>query len=98
QASATRRPTSGEPVKDMRLSPGCLDNASPAVVPKPGTTFTTPSGIPASLTSFVKKSVDNGVSSAGLMTTVLPAASAGDIPQPTNRNGKLHGKIKPHTP
>src|SRR5262245_66596171 len=96
QASATRRPTSGEPVKDIRLSPGCLANASPAVVPRPGTTFTTPSGIPASFTSFVRKSVDSGVSSAGLMTTVLPTARAGGIAQLLRRDETLLVQLKSH--
>ena len=39
--------------------------------------------------------IDGGerVSSAGLMTTVLPAARAGAMPQPIRRNGKFQGKM-----
>jgi hypothetical protein len=33
-----------------------------------------------------------------LITTVLPAARAGAIPQPASRKGKFQGKMKPHGP
>jgi len=50
----------------------------PEIDPKPGTTFTTPSGIPA---SFVKSSINSiteqGASSLGFITTQFPAANAG---------------------
>ena len=44
------------------------------------------------------RSVDSGVSSAGFITTVLPAASAGPIFQLVNISGKFHGTICPTTP
>ena len=44
------------------------------------------------------RSVDSGVSSAGFITTVLPAASAGPIFQLVNISGKFHGTIWPTTP
>ena len=40
----------------------------------------------------------SGVISAGLSTTVLPAASAGAKPQPAIGIGKFHGTITPTTP
>ena len=40
----------------------------------------------------------SGVSSAGLSTTVLPAARAGANPQPAIGIGKFHGTITPTTP
>ena len=40
----------------------------------------------------------SGVSSAGLSTTVFPAASAGAKPQPAIGIGKFHGTITPTTP
>ena len=39
-----------------------------------------------------------GVSSAGLMTKLLPAASAGAIFHEACSSGKFHGVIMPHTP
>ena len=42
------RPTSGEPVKDIRLRLGFLDNAAPVTSPTPGMTLITPSGMPIS--------------------------------------------------
>ena len=40
----------------------------------------------------------SGVCSAGLSTTVQPAASAGAIFQAAISSGKFHGMIWPHTP
>ncbi len=40
----------------------------------------------------------SGVSSAGFMTTVLPAARAGPIFQLQNMSGKFQGTIIPTTP
>ena len=42
--------------------------------------------------------LDSGVSSAGFITTVLPAASAGPIFQLVNISGKFQGTIWPTTP
>ncbi len=41
-------PISVEPVNAILSTPLCLTMASPAFSPKPGSTFTTPSGIPTS--------------------------------------------------
>ena len=42
--------------------------------------------------------IDNGVVSAGLITTVLPAARAGAIFQAAISSGKFHGMTWPATP
>jgi hypothetical protein len=42
--------------------------------------------------------IDSGVVSAGLITTVLPAASAGAIFQAAINKGKFHGITCPATP
>ena len=60
--------------------------------------LTTPGGNPTSTISSAKRSEDSGVSSLGLRTTVLPAASAGPIFQLQNMSGKFHGTIWPTTP
>jgi hypothetical protein len=41
-------PISVDPVNAILSTPLCLTIASPALSPKPGSTLTTPSGIPAS--------------------------------------------------
>ena len=51
--------------------------ASPTVSPGPVTTFSTPSGMPASAPSSAIRSSDSDVVDAGLITTLLPVASAG---------------------
>jgi hypothetical protein len=60
--------------------------------------LTTPGGKPLAATSSATRRVVSGVSSAGLSTTVLPAASAGPSFQLAMFIGKFHGTIKPTTP
>ena len=60
--------------------------------------LTTPSGMPASAISSAIFRVDSGVISAGFITMVLPAASAGAIFQLVNISGKFHGTTWPTTP
>jgi hypothetical protein len=60
--------------------------------------LTTPGGMPTSAISSAIRSVESGVISAGLSTTVFPAASAGAIFQLVNMSGKFHGTICPTTP
>ena len=55
-------------------------------------------GRPASRASSAKRSALSGVSSAGLSTTVLPAASAGASFHAAIVSGKFHGTIRPTTP
>ena len=50
-------------------------------------------GSPASSSTSVSLSADNGVSLAGLMTTELPAAIAGPTLCATRFNGKLNGDM-----
>ena len=76
----------------------CRLMAAPAVSPYPGTMFTTPGGNPASVISSPTRSAVSGVCSAGLSTTVHPAASAGPSFQAIISSGKFHGMICPTTP
>jgi len=95
---AACRPIAVEPVNATRSTPGCLSSASPATDPVPVTTLTTPSGTPARCSSVAMNSADSGVSSAGLCTTTLPAASAGAIFELDRMSGKLNGVIAATTP
>ena len=76
-----------------------LDEASglPASTPKPLTTLSTPAGSRSPMSSISLR-IDQGVCSAGLSTTALPAASAGASFQTAIRIGKFHGMIWPTTP
>ena len=76
--AAIERPTSVEPVNATLATSGCSTSRAPdRRCPGPATTLTTPSGMPASSAIRSNSSAVSGVSSAGLSTTVLPAASAG---------------------
>ena len=57
-----------------------------------------PSGKPANSASFAMANAVSGVSSAGLTTTVQPAAMAGEIFLANIANGKFHGVITATTP
>ena len=68
------------------------------MLPGPGTMLTTPGGNPTSAISSAIRSALSGVSSAGFITTVFPAARAGPIFQLQNISGKFHGTIIPTGP
>ena len=70
------RPTAVEPVNAILSHPGWSTSAAP-VSPSPVSTFSTPGGNPASRASSPRRSALSGVCSAGLSTTVQPAARAG---------------------
>ena len=76
----------------------CFTSASPASGPNPVTTLTTPLGEPARSTSLMNSSVEAEVNSEGLITTVLPAASAGASFHAVSRSGEFQGMIATQTP
>ena len=61
-------------------------------------TLTTPSGMPASVTSRASSSAVTGVWSLGLTTIVQPAASAGASFQLNSISGEFQGTIAATTP
>src|SRR5687768_4314814 len=88
--SFTIRPTADDPVNDTTLTTSLVVISSPTSGP-PVTRFTTPRGIPASSRTLTKLTADNGVSVAGLNTTVLPHTRAGAIFQDGMAIGKFQG-------
>ena len=76
QVMATSRPTSGDPTKDTSATSGCRISGAPASSPCPCTKPMTPGANPASRKISTRRAAISGASSAGLNTTVLPAASA----------------------
>ena len=90
-------PTSVEPVNAILSTSGCSTSAAP-VRPSPVTMLTTPGGSSACRRTSAKRSAESGVVSAGLRTTVFPAASAGAIFHESISSGKFHGTICPATP
>ena len=67
-------------------------------VPSPVTILTTPAGTPACTHNSANSMAVSDVNSAGLKTTVLPAARAGAIFHDSISRGKFHGTICPTTP
>ena len=63
----------------------------------PVTTLTTPAGS-TSLMISTRRMVESGVSGDGLITTVLPARTAGMMCQQAIITGQFHGVIEPVTP
>ena len=77
----------------MRRTPGCRVSAAPTSSPIPCTTLKTPGGKPASATRSQRSEHESGDHSAGLRTTVQPAASAGAVFQVESMNGAFQGVI-----
>ncbi|MOA04010.1 hypothetical protein D3C78_1235420 [compost metagenome] len=69
-------PVAIEPVSETMRTFSCPVSGSPTVFPRPNSTFNTPAG-KMSLASSASFNAVSGVISEGLMTTQLPAASAG---------------------
>ena len=96
--SVITRPVPVAPVNVTRGTPGWQTSASPASSPSPATTFTTPGGSPASSSSAAQRSTEHDACSAGLITTVLPAARAAPAFALTSDSGEFHGMMIPITP
>ena len=95
------RPTSVEPVKLRWRTTSLAHSTLPTAMllaPSAVSTLSTPAGMPARTASSAAASADSGVSSAGLMTTGQPAASAGATLRVIIAIGKFHGVMAAHTP
>ena len=92
EASATRRPVFCDPVKADGADVGAVEEApGRPSEPRPITRLRTPFGRPARWRMSTIAQVQPGTRSAGLMTTVLPQASAGAIFQAGIAIGKFQG-------
>ena len=87
------RAVSGEPVNETRRTRGSATSAAPISSPMPCTMLKTPGGSSASSTRSASSEHESGDHSAGLSTTVQPAASAGAVFQVESMNGAFHGVI-----
>jgi hypothetical protein len=72
--------------------------ASPTSGPVPQTRLKTPGGTPASAHISANTYALSGATSAGLHTTVHPAAIAAPALEMTDRRGAFHAVIAPTTP
>ncbi len=91
-------PTAVEPVKVSLRTLGLPVSSAPISRVTPPRILITPAGIPARSASSAIASADNGVSFAGLHTTVHPAASAGAIFRASMAFGKFQGVMHATTP
>ena len=94
---AIARPTDVDPVNATLSTSPCPTRAAP-VAPAPVTMLTTPGGRSACCTISANSSAVSDVVSAGLSTTVLPAARAGAIFHASMSSGKFHGMTCAATP
>ncbi len=95
------RPTAVDPVKDSLRTTGESHSTLPTAIELLSSAVTmlnTPAGKPARCASSASASADSGVCSAGLTTTVHPAASAGATLRVIIAFGKFHGVIAAATP
>ena len=97
-ATLTCLPPVSPPVNAILRTLGCRTSGSPTSAPKPVTTLITPGGNPASRDSRANSSVEAEVNSEGLITRVLPAASAGAAFQASSSSGEFHGVMQAQTP
>jgi hypothetical protein len=91
-------PTGVEPVKVSLRTAGLAVSSPPIAEVAPATTLRTPSGTPARSASSAIAKAESGVSVAGLITIVQPAASAGAAFRVIIAFGKFQGVIAATTP
>ncbi len=92
------RAVSVEPVKATPATRGSAVSAAPTVAPSPGRNCSTPSGMPASCSSFTASKPTRLVCSAGFAITLLPAARAAATCPAKIASGKFHGLMHTNTP
>ena len=95
------RPTAVEPVNESLRTTGESHRALPTTMlwsASAVTTLMTPGGNPARSANSARARAESGVCSAGLTTTVQPAASAGAILRVIIPLGKFQGVIAAQTP
>ena len=98
---ASIRPTSVLPVKDKWRTVSLEHSTLPISIELSASAvrmFSTPAGMPARIANSPSANADSGVASAGLMTTVQPAARAGATLRVIIAIGKFHGVIAAQTP
>ena len=95
------RPTSVLPVKLMWRTMSLAQNTLPAAMllsESAVSKLITPAGMPARMANSPAAKAERGVSSAGLMTTVQPAAKAGATLRVIMAKGKFQGVMAAQTP
>ena len=86
--------TSVEPVKITPLMRLSAVRAAPTTSPRPGSSCSAARGVPASRNSSTARQAINGVCSAGLASTTLPAARAAATWPVKIASGKFHGLMQ----
>ena len=86
-AWAMAEPVCVDPTKPRCATPGWALNAAPASAPSPVTTLKAPAGKPTEWMSSANRTVERGVSSAGLATAQLPVASEVAAARPMSWSG-----------
>ena len=97
-ARLIRRATWVLPVKQTPAVRASATRPAPTVSPGPCSSANASAGTPASCSRPTRRAATNGVCSAGLAATVLPAASAAATWPAKMASGKFHGLMQTKTP
>lgn len=95
---SSSRPIWVDPVKLNARTSGRSISRALSIGASPVTTWKTPGGSPASSASLANASAESGVSGAGLMIMLQPAARAAAALRVIMACGKFHGVIAAVTP
>ncbi len=98
QAEVSILPTGVEPVKVSLRTTGLAVSSPPIAAELPAMTLITPAGTPARSASSTMAKADRGVSVAGLITMLHPAANAGAALRAIMALGKFQGVMAATTP
>ena len=97
QSPPMRLPPTPDPVKEILSTPGCVTRCSLTSRPA-GIDGEHALGQPGSAKISASRKASNGVSGAGLYTTVQPATSDGASLAAAMKSGTFHGAMAPTTP
>ena len=92
------KPTSFDPVKEMKRICGSVTMTSPISLPDPGTKLTTPGGRPISSSKSTNHAAITAASLDGLSTTVFPETIAAAVIPIMMAPAKFQGGITAPTP
>ena len=93
-----RLPVAVEPVNEIARTSGCAHSGSPASLPRPWTTLSTPGGTPASKGQLAERARGHRRARFILAPRCCRTRGGGATFQVAVANGTFRGEISAHTP